>query len=295
MNETEPTPISNVTTDAPLPSSNDVSNPAIKVERSWSGHQREVDDTIGAERIKDMHKSGTYTEVVADGSKRTIIHGRNYTMVVEDDDVVINGHCNLIVLGDCNQTIGGNHNLTILGDQNINITGTRRTKIGGNDFNETNGDYGYKTNQSHKTVVGEETLLNTKTRSMKIGEDNTEVINGNNCSVTSKKHVMLGKNGLVISSGEELQISGKSIKQASEGVTEMSAADFDLVSGDVHVEQNVNVDINVNAGDSMTAVVDMTADGTVTGKTDTVAGAIFLKEHIHPETNGHNTDKPTSG
>ena len=42
--------------------------PDNKVYETESGHYKEYDDTLGAERIKEYHKSGTYYEIDKDGN-----------------------------------------------------------------------------------------------------------------------------------------------------------------------------------------------------------------------------------
>ena len=42
--------------------------PHNKVYETESGHYKEYDDTLGAERIKEYHKSGTYYEIDKDGN-----------------------------------------------------------------------------------------------------------------------------------------------------------------------------------------------------------------------------------
>ena len=43
--------------------------PYNHVHESESGHIQEIDDTPGGERLYKQHKSGTYEEIIADGTK----------------------------------------------------------------------------------------------------------------------------------------------------------------------------------------------------------------------------------
>ena len=43
-----------------------------------SGHQFEMDDTPGAERIRMGHKSGTYWEISPNGKKVELVSGDDY-------------------------------------------------------------------------------------------------------------------------------------------------------------------------------------------------------------------------
>ena len=80
--------------------------PYNKVHQSESGHVFEVDDTLGKERINVHHRSGTFHEIHADGSEVTRIVNNNYTAILKDDKVYINGNTDL-------QVGHGNVNITV--------------------------------------------------------------------------------------------------------------------------------------------------------------------------------------
>jgi len=89
--------------------------PYNHVRLTESGNLFEVDDTPGAERIKESHRLGTYYEIFPDGSKVTRIVRDNFTVVVGDDEinvqgaatVTVEGQCNLYTKGDLNHQVGG--------------------------------------------------------------------------------------------------------------------------------------------------------------------------------------------
>lgn len=63
--------------------------PYNHVRLTESGHLFEADDTPGAERIKEAHRTGTYYEVAADGSRVTKIVRDDFTVIVGDERVNI--------------------------------------------------------------------------------------------------------------------------------------------------------------------------------------------------------------
>ena len=65
--------------------------PFNNVYESESGHIKEYDDTPGAERIHEYHRSGTYNEVNADGSKVDYVKGDNYDIRIHDDYMYVKG------------------------------------------------------------------------------------------------------------------------------------------------------------------------------------------------------------
>ena len=105
--------------------------PLNHVHKSESGHTFEVDDTPGKERIHQFHKSGTYEEILPDGSRSTKIVGEDYEVVVANKRVYVKGSCfvtidgsaELYVKGDLTQKIDGNHTMVIGGKQTITAEG----------------------------------------------------------------------------------------------------------------------------------------------------------------------------
>lgn len=73
--------------------------PFNTVEESDSGHLREIDDTPGAERIKETHRTGTFYEIHPDGSKVTKIIKDNFEVTIGDDFTKIKGRCAVQVDG----------------------------------------------------------------------------------------------------------------------------------------------------------------------------------------------------
>ena len=97
--------------------------PDNDVKVSKTGHVIEVDDTPAHERISTFHKSGTYTEMQADGSKVNVIHGNNYTVVLKDDDVYVAGNCNVTIKGDSKLLVKGDYTVEVEGDYDLNVKG----------------------------------------------------------------------------------------------------------------------------------------------------------------------------
>jgi hypothetical protein len=75
--------------------------PFNTVEESESGHFREMDDTPGAERIKESHRTGTFYEIHPDGGKVTKVVKDNFTAIMGDDSLQVVGSCKVMINGDC--------------------------------------------------------------------------------------------------------------------------------------------------------------------------------------------------
>jgi len=85
-----------------------------------AGHVKEYDNTPDAERIRELHKSGTFYQVAPDGDLVTHIVRDRYTLVVRNDAVHVQGNVNLIIDENCTTTIGGDWNVDVEGDIAIN-------------------------------------------------------------------------------------------------------------------------------------------------------------------------------
>jgi hypothetical protein len=131
--------------------------PFNHVYETESGHLKEYDDTPGAERIHERHRSGTSTEISADGTLTNIIKSDHYTLtsgdqstyVQENNDLTIDGRYKLYInkSGSLNnhydiqigpganvniQVDNGDINLhTLTGRINVNSGGDYNLKVGG--------------------------------------------------------------------------------------------------------------------------------------------------------------------
>ena len=110
--------------------------PYNHVRESESGHIFEVDDTPGAERIHQYHKSGTYEEIIADGSRSVKIVGKDYEIVVSDKHILVQGDWNITVDGDYNLNVLGNKYDDVNGHLFTAVRGNAVTKIQGNETKE---------------------------------------------------------------------------------------------------------------------------------------------------------------
>ena len=93
---------------------------------SEAGHIREIDDTVGAERIHERHASGSGYEIHPDGSKVTRVKNDNYTLTTGDDFAHIKGNSSTTVDGGVRVFVNADgstddHNYTIQVGNNANV------------------------------------------------------------------------------------------------------------------------------------------------------------------------------
>ena len=73
--------------------------PYNHVVETESGHTKEYDDTEGAERIRERHKSGTFYEIHPNGDKVEHIVKDNYQVVAGNNSIHVTGDVNIYVDG----------------------------------------------------------------------------------------------------------------------------------------------------------------------------------------------------
>ena len=291
MSEVE---ISNTSSEPPR-SSEDSVYPYNDVKKTISGHTFEVDDTLGAERIKTEHCSGTYDEVIADGSKTVVVVGKGHYTIHNGADITVVGKCNITVKGECNQIIEGDYNVTVHGDHNLTVKGNRRTRIDKSDLVETVGDYSYNCGQNHQMRVDDDSNLF-------VGGNNVDTVIGTRVTTIGKQHTINSLDSridviqgmFVCTSTESTSIASDVINFSSSDATNMHAENhFNVVRGDINLTDNLDVegigeikgDLTVEEG-AITA-----AAGPITASTKDVSGfgpfgAVSLTGHVHIETGG---------
>lgn len=98
--------------------------PYNKVYETESGHVQEFDDTPGQERIHTYHRSGTYTEIDANGTQVNYIVGDNFTLMERNGCIHVAGECNI--------TVEGNTNIFARTDANIEVAQNANVRVGNN-------------------------------------------------------------------------------------------------------------------------------------------------------------------
>lgn len=112
------------------------------------GHQTEVDQTPGAERLRVMHKNGSYVEMHADGTFQIRSNGNTNVVTIGDNslkvsgkyDVEIGAGSNIKIIGNCNLEVTGNLNSKVGGNWTCNVVGNFDMKIGGTSTMESGGN-----------------------------------------------------------------------------------------------------------------------------------------------------------
>jgi GH24 family phage-related lysozyme (muramidase) len=96
-----------------------------------SGHIEEWDDTKGSERRHSFHKSGTFYEIDANGTRVTRIVGDDYEILERNGNILVKGACNVTIQGNSNVRIENNSIVQVLGNATLNVTGNLTQAVSG--------------------------------------------------------------------------------------------------------------------------------------------------------------------
>lgn len=145
--------MSNSAFNDPFPTDQSV-YPYNNVTQTRSGHVFEVDDTLGAERIHEKHKSGTYRTIDARGGLTTVVVSNRYTTICGEDYIKIEGDANITINGSANLTINGDYNVEVNGNMNQTVKGEYRLKVGAAYKNEVSGDKAENVVGKKDSIIG---------------------------------------------------------------------------------------------------------------------------------------------
>ncbi len=101
--------------------------PYNRVIESESGHVIEIDDTPTKERIHIYHRSGTSIEIGPDGTYISRVNSDKYDVILSDNNIFVNGDCNLTVNKNINMKSGADLNIEV--ENNVNIKAGKSVNI----------------------------------------------------------------------------------------------------------------------------------------------------------------------
>jgi len=205
--------------------------PYNNVMETESGHVKEYDDTPGAERIVERHKSGTQYEIQPNGSKNERIVRDNYTLVCGNDTLEVKGNVRIYVRGDANILVAKDLTTQVGGDMVADVKGNSESTITGNMTATVTGNMTAEiTGTTSLTGVGDISI----TQSSLAQTAQTLTIKSEYTNDVGSTY-----SGIISLDGDVAITKNLSI----EGITTTSnATDKLILDGHVHNENNVNQD-----------------------------------------------------
>ena len=258
--------------------------PFNHVHESESGHISEIDDTPGGERLFRQHASGTYEEIVADGTKTVKVFGDNYELIAKGSNVFVKGNINLTCSGTKRERIDGDYILEVGGDFTRKIHKSEQVKIGatdgGNLEEEIIGNHGFNIANSVSGAIGVTGKGTAKDCDITIGGKETRSIGGS-YDITAKDSysVIALDNDVLIGAGNNVTVSSVASTSISAGTT-------------MTVKAATNLDIKSEAVGSMIfagsgSTINLSGSGsTITTTQEVTANTIALTTHTHTDTEG---------
>lgn len=261
-------------------------------DESESGHIQEIDDTPGGERLYRQHKSGTYEEIVADGSKTVKVFGDNYELTAGANNVFVKGNINLTCSGTKRERIDGDYILEVGGDFTRKIHKNEQVKIGatggGNLEEEIIGNHGFNIANAMSGAIGVTGTGTAKDCDITIGGKETRSIGGT-YDITAKDNAsFVSLNDVLVGAGNNVTVSSVGSTSISSGTT-------------MTVKAATNLDIKSEAVGTMTFVgnssaisftgssgtINLSGSGsTITTTQEVTANTIALTTHTHTDTEG---------
>ena len=254
--------------------------PYNHVHESESGHITEIDDTPGGERLFKQHKSGTYEEIVADGTKTVKVFGDNYELTAGANNVFVKGNINLTCSGNKRERIDGDYILEVGGDFTRKIHKNEQVKIGatggGNLEEEIIGNHGFNIANAMSGAIGVTGTGTAKDCDITIGGKETRSIGGTYDITAKDSYSVVSLNDVLVGASNNVTVSSVAGTSISAGTT-------------MSVKAGTNLDIKSEAVGTMTfegasSVINLSGSGsTITTTQEVTANTIELTTHVHSQ------------
>lgn len=247
------------------PNPADYANPVYpynNAEVFKGGHAVEYDSTPGHERYSHMHRSGTATDITADGKKIEHITGDGFTVYKKNNTVYILGNCNLTVDKDINVKCGGDYVLDIDGSMHIQVDKDIKTKVKGNIQTECTG-------KRDIMLDGSDLLTVKKSRRVDITDDYKLNIKGDmGLNVT-------GPETKLFFNSADTTISFKDLD------TTVNGDHTDMVTGAKNISSSTGMNIACPKKIIINTPIQQVSGDVIAG-----SGNVSLITHMHKQNNG---------
>ena len=190
--------------------------PLNHVRESISGHVHEVDDTPASQRISAFHTSGTYQEMIHDGSMITTVVGKNFKIVMKGENTYVEGDLNLTVTGNLNTRVEKDYHLEVKGDMTEIVHGSLRRKVAHNLQEEIG--------QDMSTII--------------TGKEIRQVHEGRYTKIQGEDDELFVEKDLMITSSDLYAITNNVKVAAQKTITLSAATSIDVKSTNINMSTN---------------------------------------------------------
>jgi len=228
--------------------------PYNSVREFEAGQLEEVDSTSDNTRITNSHQSGSYHEILHDGTTTTKIVGEGYSITLQNHNMFVQGDLNVTVEGNMRHMVEGDYTLEVGGSMFTYIDGNRETKINSSDVKEISVD---------------ESINVLEKRSIHVTGDQRVLIDGNETNVTggssntsikgNHSQTILSDSSRVIAGNESLLTVGKRLV-TTEGIHRFESVANIEFDTDSNMIETIGGLQNTQVG----STIDITAGGDIT-------------------------------
>jgi hypothetical protein len=183
----------------------------IQVKETKGGHVEIIDNTKGNERTMKLHPSGSYNQILPNGTIQDKITGDKITFIDGEYSIVIGREFIEVVNGNNKIQIKKDNQLNINGNNNINIDKDSNTIIGGNC------DVNVKGSSSEK--VTKDKTVDVSGKSIHKAKSSVEEITGNKNITTGGSLTIAGGGSMNCMASGNVILSGGSITVLSNGAS----------------------------------------------------------------------------
>lgn len=154
--------------------------PYNSIREYEGGMIEEYDSTSDNTRISEMHQSGTYREILDDGSSTIKVVGDHYTITLKDQNMYIQGDLNVTVEGNMRQLVQGDYTLEVDGNKHEYVRGNRESKIDGSDALEVDLNQSIAVSGANSLHCGkDQTIIVDANYTREVGSNSDRTIGGN--------------------------------------------------------------------------------------------------------------------
>jgi len=228
--------------------------PYNSVREFEAGQIEEIDSTSDNTRVTNSHQSGSYHEILHDGTTTTKIVGEGYSITLQNHNMFVQGDLNLTVEGNMRHMVEGDYTLEVGGSMFTYIDGNRETKINSSDVKEISVD---------------ESINVLEKRSIHVTGDQRVLIDGNETNVTggssntsikgNHSQTILSDSSRVIAGNESLLTVGKRLV-TTEGIHRFESVANIEFDTDSNMLETIGGLQNTQVG----STIDITAGGDIT-------------------------------
>lgn len=133
--------------------------PYNSIREYEAGMIEEYDSTSDNSRITEMHQSGSYREILDDGTTTLKIVGDGYTLTLKDQNMYIQGDLNVTVEGNMRQLVQGDYILEVDGNKHEYVRGNREAKVDGSDALEIDLNQSIAVSGAHSLHCGKDQTI----------------------------------------------------------------------------------------------------------------------------------------